>query len=112
MDNYLVISADTHAGLPDAEYKNYLAKEYHEAFEDDLSARRVAGDAVRQSMGADDNEFVQEWYEENEEGLRGGWDAGGGTRSSMPTAWWVRSSSPTRTPCAGAPRPPSALAWA
>ena len=32
--------------------------------------------AVRQSMGADDNEFVQEWYEENEEGLRGGWDAG------------------------------------
>ena len=69
MGNILVISADTHAGLPDAEYKNYLATQYHEAFEDDLRARHAAGDAVRQSMGADDNEFVQEWYEENEEGL-------------------------------------------
>ena len=76
MGNILVISADTHAGLPDADYKNYLATQYHEAFEDDLRARHAAGDAVRQSMGADDNEFVQEWYEENEEGLRGGWDAG------------------------------------
>jgi predicted TIM-barrel fold metal-dependent hydrolase len=76
MGNILVISADTHAGLPDSEYKNYLPKKYHEAFEDDLRARHAAGDAVRQSMGADDNEFVQEWYEENEEGLRGGWDAG------------------------------------
>ena len=75
MGNYLIISADTHAGLPDAEYKHYLPQQYHDAFEDDLRARHAAGDAVRQSMGAEDNEFVQEWYEENEEGLRGGWDA-------------------------------------
>jgi hypothetical protein len=61
MGNYLIISADTHAGLPDAEYKSYLPKQYHDAFEDDLRARHAAGDAVRQSMGADDNEFVQEW---------------------------------------------------
>ena len=42
MGNILVISADTHAGLPDAEYKNYLATQYHEAFEDDLRARGAA----------------------------------------------------------------------
>ena len=35
-------------------------------------------------------EFAEEWQRENEEGLRGGWDAPGATRSSMPTASRVR----------------------
>ena len=27
-DNYLIISSDTHAGLPDAQYKEYLDPRY------------------------------------------------------------------------------------
>jgi predicted TIM-barrel fold metal-dependent hydrolase len=73
-DCYLIISADTHAGLPDAEYEQYLDPQYRQAFHDDLKQRH----ALRELMNAsheDANDFVKEWYEQNEEGLRGGWDA-------------------------------------
>ena len=35
-ENYLIISSDTHAGLPDAQYKEYLEPRYREAFDEDL----------------------------------------------------------------------------
>ena len=72
-DNYLIISSDTHAGLPDAQYKEYLEPRYREAFDEDLVQRAV----LRAPMNAqvEELEFVKDWYEENEEGLRGGWDA-------------------------------------
>ena len=38
-DNYLIISSDTHAGLPDAQYKEYLEPRYREAFDEDLEQR-------------------------------------------------------------------------
>src|SRR5580692_213741 len=73
-ENYLIISSDTHAGLPDAQYKDYLEPRYREAFDEDLLQRA----ALRAPMNAEVEklEFVKEWYDENEEGLRGGWDAG------------------------------------
>ena len=72
-DNYLIISSDTHAGLPDAQYKEYLEPRYREAFDEDLVQRA----ALRAQMNAQvkELEFVKDWYDENEEGLRGGWDA-------------------------------------
>ena len=72
-ENYLIISSDTHAGLPDAQYKEYLEPQYREAFDEDLVQRA----ALRAPMNAqvEKLEFVKDWYDENEEGLRGGWDA-------------------------------------
>ena len=72
-DNYLIISSDTHAGLPDARYKEYLDPRYRDAFDEDLIQRA----ALRAPMNAQvaELEFVKDWYDENEEGLRGGWDA-------------------------------------
>jgi predicted TIM-barrel fold metal-dependent hydrolase len=72
-ENYLIISSDTHAGLPDAQYKEYLEPRYRDAFDEDLVQRA----ALRAPMNAqvEELEFVKDWYEENEEGLRGGWDA-------------------------------------
>ncbi len=71
-DRYLVISADTHAGLPDAEYETFLDPQYRDAFRDDLRERT----AFRASAGvSQENEFVHDWYESNDEGLEGGWDA-------------------------------------
>lgn len=72
-DQYLIISSDTHAGLPDAEYERYLDPQYREAFREDVQLRA----SMREQLNADlgEIEFVKDWYEQNEEGLRGGWDA-------------------------------------
>ncbi len=75
-DRYLVISSDTHAGLPDERYREYLDPQYRERFDDDIAQRH----AMRATMNAareqsDAKQFVDKWYEENEEGLEGGWDA-------------------------------------
>ncbi len=73
MSHYLVISADCHAGLPNAEYRDWLEPRYHEAFDAHLADRaRMIELAAR---GMINQEFAQEWAAENEEGLRGGWDA-------------------------------------
>ena len=73
-DPYLIISSDTHAGLPDAEYEQYLDPRYRDAFQDDLVARRVLREEMAVARG-EELEFVKDWYAENEEGLEGGWDA-------------------------------------
>jgi predicted TIM-barrel fold metal-dependent hydrolase len=75
MQRYLVISADCHAGLPDAEYRAYLDPQHREAFDDDVRQRTQLRAEMARAMGQDRNEFVQHWYQENEQGLRGGWDA-------------------------------------
>ena len=107
-DNYLIISSDTHAGLPDAQYKQYLEPQYREAFDEDLLQRA----ALRAPMNAqvEKLEFVQDWYDENEEGLRGDGMPLAATLSSTWTASSVRSSSPTPTPCWEEHRPRSAPA--
>lgn len=73
MHRYLVISADCHAGLPNEQYRDWLDPQYRDAFDTELAERsRMLEMAQR---GLLNKEFAQEWSEENEEGLRGGWDA-------------------------------------
>ena len=69
-DDYLIISSDTHAGLPDAEYEGYLDPKYRDAFRDDLEQRA----ALQAQMNADQGEieFVKDWYE-RERGRPTGW---------------------------------------
>lgn len=73
MSRYLVISADCHAGLPNEQYRDWLDPEFREAFDVELAERgRMIELAQR---GLLNKEFADDWHEENEEGLRGGWDA-------------------------------------
>ncbi len=72
-DRFMVISADCHAGLPNAEYRDWLDPSVREAFDQSLVDR-----ARQQEMAAQgflNQEFAKEWAEENEDGLRGSWDA-------------------------------------
>jgi predicted TIM-barrel fold metal-dependent hydrolase len=72
--NYLVISADCHAGLPSVEYREWLDPEFREPFDQYLAAR-TAMEAELAESGLRNEEFAEEWEQENAEGLRGGWDA-------------------------------------
>lgn len=74
MSEYLVISADCHAGLPNAEYREWLDPEYRDRFDAALVERERMMELAQQ--GFLNQEFAEEWHEQNEEGLRGGWDAG------------------------------------
>ena len=71
-ERYLVISSDCHAGLPNLEYRDYLESKHHAAFDDFLVQR----EEVRNRGNIMGNaEFEEEWFGENEEGLRGAWNA-------------------------------------
>jgi predicted TIM-barrel fold metal-dependent hydrolase len=74
MDRYMVISSDCHAGLPNLQYKDWLDPEFHEAFDEEQTARGELELEIR-ARGMRNDEFAEEWERENEEGLRGGWDA-------------------------------------
>jgi len=73
-DAYIVISADSHAGLPTELYREYLEKEHWDAFDEFMAGRPQALADIRRS-GVSNEKFAKEWYEEHEEGLQGGWDA-------------------------------------
>jgi len=75
MSRYLVISADCHAGLPNADYRDWLEPAYRGAF-DEYQAERIVLNEEMRERGLRNEEFAEEWERENEEGLRGGWDAG------------------------------------
>ncbi|MBX7160776.1 MAG: amidohydrolase, partial [Acidimicrobiia bacterium] len=72
-DRYLVISADTHAGLPGPEYREWLDPAYRERFDHFLTERARAAELAK--AGFLNEEFARQWEDDNEEGLRGGWDA-------------------------------------
>src|SRR5439155_9268275 len=74
MDHYLVISSDCHAGLPNAAYRDWLDPQHRPAFDELLAHRASLQDDMR-ARGMRNDEFAAEWFGENEEGLRGGWDA-------------------------------------
>ncbi|HZJ25928.1 MAG TPA: amidohydrolase family protein [Acidimicrobiia bacterium] len=74
MDRYLVISSDCHAGLPGEQYREYLEPGYRDEF-DTFLTERAAMEAEIASRGLRNEEFAEQWFEDNEEGLRGGWDA-------------------------------------
>ncbi|HEY2427779.1 MAG TPA: amidohydrolase family protein, partial [Acidimicrobiales bacterium] len=68
---YLIISADTHAGLPAEQYRPYLDARHHAAFDDYLAER----DANRDQLLKTNYDYIMGWETENEEGLRGAYDA-------------------------------------
>lgn len=70
---YLVISSDCHAGLPNAEYREWLDPEYRPAFDQHLAERSRLIELAQR--GILNEEFAEEWERENAEGLRGGWEA-------------------------------------
>jgi hypothetical protein len=74
MDPYLVISADSHAGLPTERYRPYLASAYHDQFDEFLAERAAQLEAITK-LGVRNEQFATNWFEEHEEALRGGWDA-------------------------------------
>ncbi len=74
MKNYLVISSDCHAGLPNEQYRDWLDPAYRDPFDQYLAAR-AAMEAELAERGLRNEEFAEEWERENAEGLRGGWDA-------------------------------------
>ncbi|HUS62191.1 MAG TPA: amidohydrolase family protein, partial [Acidimicrobiales bacterium] len=72
-ERFMVISADCHAGLPNAEYRDWLDPAFREPFDQSLIERTRQQELAMQ--GFLNKEFAKEWAEENEEGLRGSWDA-------------------------------------
>jgi predicted TIM-barrel fold metal-dependent hydrolase len=72
-ESYLVVSSDCHAGLPNAEYRDWLDPEHRATFDDHLAERTRQVELAQRGML--NQQFAAEWEEENAEGLRGGWDA-------------------------------------
>ena len=73
MTRYMVISSDCHAGLPSEQYRDWLDPEFHESFDYFLEQRAQLLELAQRGML--NEEFADDWKSENEEGLRGGWDA-------------------------------------
>lgn len=73
MDNFLVISADGHAGLPPEQYRNYLESRYHEQFDSSLAAQMAAAAKAEENFLIKD--FNEEWRGNIANGLSGAWDS-------------------------------------
>lgn len=73
-DPYIVIAADSHAGLPTERYRSYLEKKYWSAFDDFLSEREAMLEAVTK-LGVRNSKFAETWFDEHDEELAGSWDA-------------------------------------
>jgi predicted TIM-barrel fold metal-dependent hydrolase len=71
VDRYLIISADCHAGLPSEQYRDWIEPKHREAFDAYLAHRR----SMLAQLMAGDEDFAKKWEQENEDGLRGAWDA-------------------------------------
>ncbi|WP_235466993.1 amidohydrolase family protein [Streptomyces platensis] len=72
-DPYLIISSDCHAGLPTEEYRSYLEARFHRDF-DTFLGERDARRAAATRLGIRNEAFAARWFQDHEEGLRGGWD--------------------------------------
>src|SRR5207245_9420507 len=68
-NRYIVISADCHAGLPNARYRDWLDPGHREAFDEYLRRREAMLELA--GRGLLNEEFAEQWEAENEEGLRG-----------------------------------------
>jgi predicted TIM-barrel fold metal-dependent hydrolase len=73
MSRYLVVSADTHAGPPADQYRQYLDPKYRDAFDQDVATAKAEAALRRQELGSGD--FEERWSEETGDGgLRAAWD--------------------------------------
>jgi predicted TIM-barrel fold metal-dependent hydrolase len=73
-DPYLIIAADSHAGLPTERYREYLDTRFHDDFDVFLAGRNEQLEAATR-MGVRNESYAQQWFEEHDEELAGGWDA-------------------------------------
>jgi predicted TIM-barrel fold metal-dependent hydrolase len=73
-DPYLIIAADSHAGLPTEQYREYLEARFHPAFDEFLAGRAATLEAVTR-LGVRNEAYAKRWFEEHDEELAGGWDA-------------------------------------
>jgi len=73
-DPYLIVAADSHAGLPTAQYRDYLEKKFHPAFDEFLAGRAAALEATTK-LGVRNEKYAQQWYEDHGDELAAGWDA-------------------------------------
>ena len=73
-DPYVIVSADSHAGLPTEDYRAYLDKKFHPQFDEFLTERTAQLEAMT-ALGVRNEAFAKSWYEEHEEALRSGWEA-------------------------------------
>jgi predicted TIM-barrel fold metal-dependent hydrolase len=74
MDPYIIVSADSHAGLPTEDYREYLATKFHPQFDDFIRERSAALEAMTK-LGVRNEDYAKKWFEEHEEALRSGWEA-------------------------------------
>ncbi|ONH32448.1 amidohydrolase family protein [Pseudofrankia asymbiotica] len=72
-DKYLLISTDTHAGLPPEQYREYIDPKYREAFDEAQAADVTAAALVAED---DHQRFLAEWNSEigDHGGMEGAWD--------------------------------------
>jgi predicted TIM-barrel fold metal-dependent hydrolase len=72
-DRYLLISTDTHAGLPPEEYRAYLDPEHREAFDYALANPAVVPTGL---FTEEHQKFLDEWNKEigDHGGMTGAWD--------------------------------------
>ena len=73
-DPYLIIAADSHAGLPTEQYREYLESKFHPQFDEFLAERHEVIEAATR-MGVRSEQYAKEWFEEHDDELAGGWDA-------------------------------------
>src|SRR3978361_1500912 len=74
MDPYLIITSDSHAGLPTEAYRPYLEQKYHRAFDEFLGDRGVQLEEMT-NLGVRNSAFADSWYAEHGDALNAGWDA-------------------------------------
>lgn len=73
MDRYLIVSTDGHAGLPMADYRDYLDSQYHEEF-DRMLPIQVAETRESEKLFLLDT-FNDKWRAEAGPNLKGAWDS-------------------------------------
>ncbi len=72
MNRYLAISTDNHAGLPPAQYRDYLDPQYREKFDEALPIQIARTTEASKFMLVE--EINEEWRRGHEKGLTGAWD--------------------------------------
>ncbi len=71
---YLIVTSDSHAGLPTEAYRPYLESKYHPAFDQFMSERGIQLEEIT-NLGVRNSDFADAWYAEHGEALNAGWDA-------------------------------------
>ena len=111
-DPYLIIAADSHAGLPTEQYREYLESKYYPQFDEFLAERDATGRGCH-PPGCAQRRLRQEVVRGPRRGARrrlGRHQARPGPRRRRRRP--PRSSTPTPTPSRAAPACPSAPGWA